>query len=152
MTQISAYLVSLVLLVGFTANTYAFTFADIKDQIITQTKVTIHKSGGIAGFYDASEGDNTALKQGVLDHVLTNRFVTLDLGWYSGDNDEGIIVGGPGIILNSMFSTLSPDIAAIVEGFVPPLVKNLDIGVNAGWGTDSGRAHYGVHILYNFGG
>lgn len=131
---------------------WAFSFGDLKDQIIGQTKVTIHNSGGVAGFYDASVEGDTSIREGVIDHVLTNRFLTADLGWYSADNTEGVLVGGLGVNINGLLSTVFPNTSEFLGGYVPPLVQALDLGAYTGWGTDSGAFHYGFSVVYNFGG
>ena len=105
------------LLLAACAPSFAFSFADIKNQVIDQTKLTIHKSGGIAGFYDASIGGNSALREGVIDHVLTNRFITLDLGWYGADNQEGILTGGFGFGINKFLSTVFPGTSETLGNF-----------------------------------
>ena len=130
---------------------FAGAFDAIKNQLIDQTKVTIHKSGGAAGFYDASEGNSESLRGGVIDHVLTNRWLTLDAGWFSTDNSEGVLVGGLGVSMNGFLNSVFPQTTDKLETYVPPLLRQIDVGAFSGWGTDSGTFHYGLSLLYNFG-
>ncbi|MDZ4344255.1 MAG: hypothetical protein U1E51_17685 [Candidatus Binatia bacterium] len=118
----------------------------IKVQAVDQTKLTIHKNGGIAGFYDASVQDNK-LRQGVLSHILTNRFLAASLGWYSADNKEGVLVGGPSVKGAVLLETLLPGLSLAEI----PVIKKFDFGFNFGWGTDGGSQHYGFHLMYDFG-
>ena len=124
---------------------------DLKGQIFDQTKITIHESGGIAGFYDAAEGNSFALKEGVLSNVITNRFVAGSLGWFTANDQEGVLVGGPTLKVNELMIIAFPTTSELIRVFAPPIIKPLAIGLFLGWGTDSGRSHYGVHLTYNFG-
>lgn len=137
------------ILFGMVSISHATVWNELKTQVWDETKVTIQKSGGVAGFYDASSPD-LKLRAGVLSHVLTNRFLAASLGWYAGDNKEGVLVGGPTIKVNEIIKRLFPDTSEIVGEFVPPMIKPLDVGFNYGWGTDDTQ-HYGFHIMYNFG-
>lgn len=130
---------------------FALTFGDLKDQIIGQTKLTLHKSGGPASFYDLSTGNDSSFRNGVIDHVLTNRFVTLDLGWSGADNEEGIIVAGPGINVTEAIADIFPNASEKAKEYlVPPILNKLYVGFNTGWGVDNGSFHYGFNLGYNF--
>lgn len=144
------YIVAILMLSGC-APLGAFTLSDIRNQVVDQTKLTITKSGGPAAFYDAVNGDDPSLKEGVVDHVLTNRYITLDLAWFSSDNKNGLFIAGPGIVVNDLISTLSPSISEKIKGFVPQLFEPLNVGLGLGWDTDRGAPHYGAVISYNFG-
>lgn len=144
------YIISALVLFGCSP-VFALTMEDLKTQLIDNTKLTITKEGGPAAFYDASIGNDPSLKEGVIDHILTNRFVTLDMGWFSADGKEAVVVGGVGLVLDKLVQTLSPDMAARITGFVPQLLTPLNVGVTAGWGSDRGTFHYGASLSYNFG-
>ena len=126
---------------------FASVWGELKDQVYDQTKVTITKSGGVAGFYDASVSEDK-VRQGVLSHVLTNRFLAASLGWYTGNHKEGVLVGGPSVKINEVLTTFIPELASLGEAV--PILKPLDVGFNYGWGTDDSQ-HYGFHIMWNFG-
>ena len=119
---------------------------ELKYQVFEQTKLTIHKSGGAAGFYDLSTGNDYSLKQGLLSHVITNRFLAASVGWYSADNQSGVIVGGPTVKLKGLIETVVPEL----KDTIPGILKPLDIGANYGWGTDNSQ-HYGFHVMWDFG-
>lgn len=129
-------------------NARAGIWEDLVYQTIDQTEVTIHKSGGPAGFWDLSVGNDYSLKQGVLSHVLTNRFISGSLGWYTANDKEGVIVGGPSLRLKELALVFIPGFEGL-SGI--PVFKSLDTGFNFGWGTDRGSQHYGFHIFYDFG-
>ena len=151
MKKLISPLISLLIIGTWTTLGQAFTLVDLKDQFITQTKLTITKSGGPALFYDASLGDDPSLKEGVIDHVLTNRFITADLGWFTSDNKESVLVGGPGIVLNEAVSTLAPSISETLKRFVPQLLEPLNIGLFCGWTADRGDFRWGGSLVFNFG-
>ena len=125
---------------------------DLKNQIIDQTHITITEKGGAATFYDMSVGRSNALRIGVVSHVLTNRFISGDLG-YAGGTDghvDSILVGGPSIRLDDAFSYYFPVTAGVIKVFIPPVLQKLYVGANAGWGTDGWAFHYGFHLGYDF--
>ena len=119
---------------------------------VGETEITITKSGGAAGFSDFSSGNDYTLKEGLLSNVLTNRFVAASMGWYTSPTKEGVLVGGPSILIDQIFKTLAPGAAEIFSPLVPGIVKPLQFGFFYGWGTDSGTQHYGFSLMYNFGG
>ena len=124
---------------------------DIVDQVFTQTKVTIHKSGAAGVFYDASVGRSDAVKAGLVSHVLTNRFVTLDAGLYAGTDD--VFVFGPGLKTFPMLAHYFPKTAGVVRFILPEQMTHFDIGLNGGWrvqDTSVKEFHYGAHLVYGF--
>ena len=129
-----------------------FSWDELKHQLIEQTKVTIFKSAGAATFLDFSTGRSNALRVGLLSHVLTNRFVTGDLGWSGGFDGhvDGVLVGGPGIKINQAFEHFFPLSAEAFGLVIPERLKKFYVGANLGWGVERGEAHYGIHFGYEF--
>ena len=123
--------------------------SEAKDQLITQTKLTIMTSGGPAAFWDFSTGQSDSLRGGLVSHVLTNRFITGDIGLYGGLADQGVdavLVGGPGIVLTKAFTYFFPTTSELIQIIIPQELHNFYIGANLGWGTSHGEPHYGIHL------
>ena len=129
------------------------TFLDkLKDQVITKTKVTILEKGGAATFYDASVGKSDSLKVGAISHVISNRFLTGDIGFFGGTTGDtgGVLIGGVGLDATDAFSYYFPTASNIIKYSLPEKVRNFSLGAGGGWGTERGEFHWGGWLMYNF--
>ena len=68
----------ILLLAGFLAFGPKPCYAGLIQDLIDNTKMTILDSGGPATFYDFTQGKSDSFRIGVIDHVVTYRFLNLD--------------------------------------------------------------------------
>lgn len=131
---------------------WAISLDELKNQIIDQTKVTILSKGGVASFYDMTTGQSNALRAGVIDHVLTNRFINADLGWSGGFDGhvDGILVGGASVRLDEAFTYYFPNASDSTKAMIPSVLQKFYVGLNTGWAVDNGAFHWGFHLGYDF--
>lgn len=130
---------------------FAFDFSDLKTQLVDQTKVAIFTDGGAASFYDFSVGRSNAVRAGAVAHILTNRFIQVDLGWAGGfdGHTDGILTGGPSVRFDKLVSTFFPATTAL-KYLVPPVLQKLYAGVSLGWNISDGSPHSLCFLGYDF--
>ena len=139
-------------LMALASSAHALTLSDLRNQVIDQTKLTIHREGGPAVFYDASSGNDFSLKEGIVSHVLTNRWLTADLGYWTADNQSSIVIGGLGVKAEEALTAIAPSLAVAITQYIPPVIRPLSLGAFGGWDSQNGSFHWGAHLAYMFGG
>lgn len=129
--------------------------SDIGKDVVDNTRLTILQKAQIAYFYDLGQGNDKTSQGGVIDHIFTYRFLSLDMGWrnsLSGGNGMG--VGGVGVQIDELVRTVAPTFVDYVNALVPASAqgfwKSTFVGIDTGWDTDAGQFRYAFHTGVSF--
>ena len=142
------------LMIGCQGASYAYSFGDLYNDVKDQTKLTVLKNANPAYFYDLQQGTDKASQGGVIDHVVTYRFISMDVGWrdtLNGGTGTGIF--GPSLRIDKAITLAFPDTVAMIKSYaLPPSAEKfwdaLFLGIDEGWDFDRqaprGALHAGI--------
>lgn len=131
-----------------------YSFRKLYEDVRDQTKLTVLKNANPAYFYDLQLGNDKSSQGGVIDHVVTYRFISLDLGWrdtLAGGTGTGVF--GPSLRIDKAITLAFPDTVALLKGtFLPESAQKfwdaLFVGIDEGWDFDNlkprGALHAGI--------
>ena len=143
-----------VLLCGWAGSLRAYSFGDIKNDVIAQTRWTILESATPGYFYDLNSGQSHG---GFITKVSEYRFLTLDAGWVTpiDPNLDGTIVLGGSIHVDKLVRLIAPDkTEELVGKFIPQTAmgfwEKLTIGTYAAHDWDNGEVQYGLYSGLEF--
>lgn len=143
------------LLMMFPKTGNAGVLSNIGSDLYNNTRVTLLQSAYPAYFYDLGAGSSKGSQGGVIDHVITYKFISADMGWRSAfDGGAGFGVGGVGIQLDQLASLVLPTAVKYVNSIIPPSAQGfwqaLFVGLDTGWDTETGAFRYAFHTGINF--
>ena len=147
---------ALILLLGVVGKSWAG-LSSIGEDIMDNTKVTILQSANVAYFYDLGEGTDKNSQAGLLDHVITYRFLSASVGWRTPTvGASGILVAGPSFRLDKLLAQVAPEAVGYLNSFIPDSAKgfwdSLFAGIDTGWSVDDASFKWAFHtgISYKF--
>lgn len=133
---------------------FAYSWGDLYGDVRDNTKLTVLKNANAAYFYDLQEGTDKSSQGGVIDHVVTYRFISLDCGWRDTLNGgKGTGIFGPSLRIDKAITLAFPNTVDTIKTVLIPdsALKFWDalfLGIDEGWDFDRqaprGALHAGI--------
>ena len=142
------------LMLGAVGFARAYSFGDLKNDIVEQTHWTILESATPGYFYDLKDGQSHG---GFVSKISEYRFITLDAGWVTpfDPNLNGSVVLGGSIHIDKLVRLIAPESTeSLVQRFVPASAmgfwEKVTIGSYIAHDVDYSDFQYGLYSGLEF--